>query len=997
MTETLNEKSTRRVLITVHGIRTFGQWQERLGKLFNEHEVDSEIEHFKYGYFSIFAFLFPPLRWLAVNQFLSSLTAALERYPAHRISLVGHSNGTYLIAWALNKLPGKYVGRVETVILAGSVLRTDFPWNQLIDRLKIDRVINDCGTGDNILILSQVGVLFTGMAGRLGFRGMTGRRLINRYFKGGHSHYFEPVGDNASYFMEEYWVPVLKGGEATLVDQRQGNSDLSGLQAWLLQNADFSKGAAYSLMIYIFINFLYLEPRMAAETTKKINAVQFAVSAFSDEQFPERGLAELAINFSPKERDLGNNIELLSYYLPRFVDIRDIFKKSGLFRVDRRESETYMSTGTTVRRLDVDPENPIWPLENIGFISVSRDNDEIDLIPDKGYLASTLKSDIRNLEYTLYLSGDWAKPVPSEIRTLSGRITGGPLLLPVRSNANVVRFIFPFQLEEGQSPNEEEGYNSLLVTYELKTGAASALILPGSSDNQLSSDCSTLLYGGYDIWNMVVSLSDEQLKSISSEVYEKRDHLFIPVIEFSNNDGPKERISYLTLEQARKIDWDRNDGFIEQTNECRRRAKIGSSNSIYSAYGYPFAFQFPSFLDEANFWVRADSTKFKPIQRGYKFVTGEDRKLIEQRVRRIVDALPQGTAESEQHVAQDISLLLSLTYVSYRESGDYLFLMGQSNSQNFGISSWAFATLNEKKKSASIIGGVANTYDTPITTSAGGRYAVIRTERELSGKSAIVIDTNEPSELDLDLVHAQYTIAQAFSSDESKVAILGSDGNLVIGSLPDGNIVSSTNIRSSTFKPPGHSFTNEVAFSTMAFVGPSVEIVTQAKSLYSINAKNGAVNWWSKPFTELNELREARLASDENAGLMFLHDDKVGRLISSTTGDWLSGPINVANLVDSANEDCFPGSAEKTWEEREAQFTISSVSFNETATIGIKIGKCWFTRKPPLSIEKTLKTFRDVRFLLGEDLKIDGALGDSSMPIESRGERVVEWLSEERD
>lgn len=190
---------------------------------------------------------------------------------------------------------------------------------------------------------------------------------------------------------------------------------------------------------------------------------------------------------------------------------------------------------------------------------------------------------------------------------------------------------------------------------------------------------------------------------------------------------------------------------------------------------------------------------------------------------------------------------------------------------------------------------------------------------------------------------------------------------------------------------------NDVAFSTMAFVGPSVEIVTQAKSLYSINSKDGSVSWWSKPFTELNGSREARLASDENAGLMFLHDNKVGRLISSTTGAWLTGPINVENLVDSADEDCFPGSAEKTWEERDAQLTISSVSFNETATIGIKIGKCWFTRKPPLSIEKTLETFRDVRFLLGDELKIDGAIGDSSMPIESQGERVVEWLSEERD
>jgi hypothetical protein len=49
------------------------------------------------------------------------------------------------------------------------------------------------GLDDKILFLSEALVPNTGMAGRIGFYGLNNNRFVNRYFKGGHSHYFEEM------------------------------------------------------------------------------------------------------------------------------------------------------------------------------------------------------------------------------------------------------------------------------------------------------------------------------------------------------------------------------------------------------------------------------------------------------------------------------------------------------------------------------------------------------------------------------------------------------------------------------------------------------------------------------------------------------------------------------------------------------------------------------------------------------------------------------------
>ncbi len=249
----------KHLVITVHGIRTFGRWQERLESLLRAEVGGTRELHtmaYKYGYFSVFAFLVPFLRWLVTLRFRRALLRVARDGPWDRIDLVGHSFGTHIIAWGLHGIKRNRRPNVHTIILSGSVLKSDFPWNDLIGKCVV-RVVNECGTRDKILLLSQFGVLFTGMAGRLGFAGMTGTRLRNRFFAVGHSGYFLRNGRPDDTFMKQYWTPLITGDiEAPLVDERR-ESALSGPLTFLANNAEPIKLTIYVTPLLVGIWAVY--------------------------------------------------------------------------------------------------------------------------------------------------------------------------------------------------------------------------------------------------------------------------------------------------------------------------------------------------------------------------------------------------------------------------------------------------------------------------------------------------------------------------------------------------------------------------------------------------------------------------------------------------------------------------------------------------------------------------------------------------------------------
>jgi tetratricopeptide (TPR) repeat protein len=278
--------AARHVVVTVHGIRTFGLWQERLERLLRHREPDVVVYHYKYGFFSVLAFLIPWLRWLVTRRFRRELQAQLAgRQGAARVDIVAHSFGTHLVGWALLGIPPERRPAVHTIILAGSVLKASFPWGDLIRAGTVRRVVNECGLRDGVLVANQLLVLGTGMAGLIGFAGMMGPCLMNRYHPFGHSGYFKDSGGHFSdAFMEREWVGPLTTDEPP--PPRPVPAAAWGVRFFLLQNAEPLKLALY---LAPFIGLTLLFWSLSREARSQRDAAHAALAAERDARAEQAG------------------------------------------------------------------------------------------------------------------------------------------------------------------------------------------------------------------------------------------------------------------------------------------------------------------------------------------------------------------------------------------------------------------------------------------------------------------------------------------------------------------------------------------------------------------------------------------------------------------------------------------------------------------------------------------------------------------------------------
>lgn len=280
----------RHLVITVHGIRTYGDWQGRLERLAltepGRAGGDLAFVHYSPGYVGALFYWFAPCRWLAVRRFRIELEATLERYPhAVRLDIFAHSFGTHLATWALTQRPRRRaLPKVANLVLAGSVLRIGHPWH-LFQGSLVDRIVNDCGIADRVLLFNQVGTPLAGAAGRFGFEGAFSERFfVQRFFHFGHSGYFErrsvvtpragpsgvtdvmgsspcelslgpEEGRDASrsgrpghaaddWFLARFWLPIIVGPTTApldIGDERPPLTALRGLKLWSLRNAELLK------------------------------------------------------------------------------------------------------------------------------------------------------------------------------------------------------------------------------------------------------------------------------------------------------------------------------------------------------------------------------------------------------------------------------------------------------------------------------------------------------------------------------------------------------------------------------------------------------------------------------------------------------------------------------------------------------------------------------------------------------------------------------------
>ena len=195
------EPEVEKVVFVVHGIRDKGYWTQKIArrvlaleKQRAENTQDTarimRSETSSYGFFPMLPFLLPGARQKKVAWFMDQYAETKARYPNAEMSFVGHSNGTYLLGRALELYP--YI-RFENVVLAGSVIRSDYPWRDKIDsqdeRKMVGRVLNFVASGDWVVAFFPKAIELLrlqdlGSGGHDGFDELA-RNL--RYVEGAHS------------------------------------------------------------------------------------------------------------------------------------------------------------------------------------------------------------------------------------------------------------------------------------------------------------------------------------------------------------------------------------------------------------------------------------------------------------------------------------------------------------------------------------------------------------------------------------------------------------------------------------------------------------------------------------------------------------------------------------------------------------------------------------------------------------------------------------------
>lgn len=208
----VKKTSHQKIIYSVHGIMSFGLWQNKLDSFVNNMDDYIHIKY-KYNFFPIMSFLNLKKRSIEANRFKNELIALANRYPNARVDIIAHSFGTYLVADALEKLTIYNSPAFNKIILCGSVLKEDHDWQGVIEKFSLNKVVNDCGISDVALLMSHTFAKGFGKGGRNGFKNTIANTIINRRFKGGHGCFFKPNHI-------EGWVEFLKSDSLEEVDQR---------------------------------------------------------------------------------------------------------------------------------------------------------------------------------------------------------------------------------------------------------------------------------------------------------------------------------------------------------------------------------------------------------------------------------------------------------------------------------------------------------------------------------------------------------------------------------------------------------------------------------------------------------------------------------------------------------------------------------------------------------------------------------------------------------
>jgi len=191
--------------MSVHGIRTSGAWQKTMASVVAN--ANMRIESFDYGVYGLHKFLQSAQNQKLIGRFYEWYSTTARTYPQvdleqynKRPSIVAHSLGSWIVGMAMRKFDEI---RFDKIILAGSILPTDFDWCTLFARDQVAGVRNEKGLDDSWPKLSHIFVKHTGTAGCDGFEWFDSA-VQNEDFD-----YFEHSDALLRPHIQKHWIPYL--------------------------------------------------------------------------------------------------------------------------------------------------------------------------------------------------------------------------------------------------------------------------------------------------------------------------------------------------------------------------------------------------------------------------------------------------------------------------------------------------------------------------------------------------------------------------------------------------------------------------------------------------------------------------------------------------------------------------------------------------------------------------------------------------------------------
>jgi hypothetical protein len=184
------------VVFVLHGIRdTNNDWVQNACDRISARAPKVEVIAPNQGYLTLLEFLSPTRRRRPSRDLKDAYNACVTKYPNVEFHFLGHSNGTYQLGRALRDVPEMRFGRV---VLAGSVLPTNYPWDKRFQSGQVKQLENhmslkDTAVGFVCSALRAIGMRDLGTGGFTGFEKTgTGTYKPLAYYDGDHGAPVQP-------------------------------------------------------------------------------------------------------------------------------------------------------------------------------------------------------------------------------------------------------------------------------------------------------------------------------------------------------------------------------------------------------------------------------------------------------------------------------------------------------------------------------------------------------------------------------------------------------------------------------------------------------------------------------------------------------------------------------------------------------------------------------------------------------------------------------------